>query len=74
MKLWEIFTEVVTDRIVLAGTGSSGTSIFGAISLSQTREWLAIFAALFGGLSALSVFVYTCIKIRRMLSDPTSKE
>ena len=74
MKLWSIFVEVITDRVVLAGTGSSGTSLFGAFSLGTTQEVLAVFAALFGGLSALSVFVYTCIKIHRLLNDPTLKD
>jgi hypothetical protein len=79
-----IISELITDRVVQAGTGTSTISFAGAIgvehhraalaTLADVQPWIAFFAALFGGLSAFATFVYVCLKIARMLRNPRSAE
>jgi ABC-type uncharacterized transport system permease subunit len=71
--------EIIHDRVVQAGTGTSGVSLLGAkglesasVSFATYQPYVAFFAALFGGLSAFATFVYVCLKIRRMLRQPNS--
>ena len=71
LLLWEVLT---TDRTVWYGAGSSGTSLLGAATIDHTQVCLAIFAAFFGGLSALATFVYMCLKIHRMVKNPQHSE
>ena len=80
MSALAIFKAVVTDRVVQAGAGSSGLSFVGAVTSEQSdmvrhmATWLPMIAAFCGILSALSVTIYTCIKIKRLLATPSLKE
>lgn len=81
-----IFAELIHDRVVQAGTGTSSVSLVGAVgverhplavataALAEMQPWIAFFAALFGGLSALATFVYVCLKIHRMVKNPRAPE
>lgn len=84
MTLRTILLALIHDRVIQAGTGTSTVSFAGAFGMAENRQalatlsgiqpWVAFFAALFGGLSAAAVFVYTCLRIRRMMQNPTAKE
>jgi alpha-glucuronidase len=66
----EVWGLVKTDRTIHAGVSSSGVSLWGSAQLADVQQYLALFAAFFGGLSAAAVFVYTCLKIWRLLKQP----
>lgn len=73
-----IIAELVRDRLVQVGTGSSSLSIFGATQVNAAPpEWVArvmpyigLAAAVVGVLSGLATLVYAVLKIRRILKHP----
>lgn len=86
MTLRPLLLALVHDRVIQAGTGTSGVSLVGAAgigrhpldaataTLAHAQPWIAFFAALFGGLSAAATFVYVCLKIGRLLKNPQMRE
>lgn len=86
MNLRLIFLEIVRDRAVQAGTGSSTVSLAGAAGMSgdplgwaatfigHAQPWIVFFAAIFGGLCSAATFILICIKIHRLLKQPKALE
>lgn len=89
--IFRILIALINDRVIQAGTGTSGVSIVGAAGIGKhplasatldnvqpwlagAQPWIALFAALFGGLSAAATFIYVCIKIRRLIQNPQARE
>lgn len=68
---WNVVRE---DRTVHVGASASGVSLWGASALGHAQAGLALFAAFFGGLASAAIFVYTCIKIRRLVKNPKATE
>lgn len=77
----EIIAELLNDRVIQAGVGSSSVTFVGAAGmtihpltlatmLADVQPWIAFLATLFGGLASLAAFVYACLKIRRMIQNP----
>lgn len=70
-SIWaDVWGLIKGDRIIHAGVSSSGVSLWGSVQLSHAQQYIALFAGLFGGLSAAAVFVYTCIRIYRLIRQP----
>lgn len=72
--IWTVVWSLLTDRAVWAGTSTSGVSFLGAAHVAAAQQYLALFAALCGGLASLATFVYVCLKIYRLLKNPVAKE
>ncbi len=76
-----ILAEVLGDRAVQLGTGTSSLSLFGASQLSappvwigQATSYIGLYAAVVGGLSATATLVYVILKIRRIVKSPVVVE
>lgn len=69
-----LWTVIMTDRTVQAGASTSGLSLLGGTTIEQAHQWVAFYATAIGALGATATFVYVCIKIFRLLRDPSSRE
>jgi hypothetical protein len=72
-----IIAELLGDRAVQLGTGTSSLSLFGASQLTAPPVWvgqattyIGLYAAVVGGLSATATLVYVILKIRRIVKSP----
>lgn len=86
MTLRAIIADLLADRVIQAGTGTTAVSGLGAAGLAihpletatllitQLQPWVAFFAALMGGILSVTLIVYTCLKIRRLLQNPAAKD
>lgn len=75
-----ILVELLHDRVVQAGTGSSSLSLFGATHVNaappawvaHVTTYIGLAAAIVGVLSGLATLVYAVLKIRRLLNNPNA--
>ena len=72
-----ILADLLADRAVQLGTGTSSLSLFGAAQLTAPPVWvgqattyIGLYAAVVGGLSATATLVYVILKIRRIVKSP----
>lgn len=75
-----IWNDLVTDRVVVTGSTAGGGTLGVAKLAHETtverllalQPYAVFFATLTGALVSVATFVYVCIKIRRLLKNPTS--
>lgn len=76
-----LWNDIMSDRVVIAGGTTGGATLGVAHAASEApiynhmaaiQPYVVFFGALLGGLCSLATLVYVCIKIGRLVKNPSA--